>query len=263
MTPMLGDAGRRVLDALLEERALLAFDYDGTLAPIRRRTIEAWLPKRTQALWGELCRRIPCAVISGRGLADLRRRMKGTGPCTLVGNHGMEPDYAQLDGSRWIRQTKRWVATLRARLRRFPGVVVEGKRYSLSVHWRGVPNPRGLTERVREAARTLEGARMIAGKQVLNVVPAGAPNKGDALLATMRTNHCRHALFVGDDVTDEDAFALGRRHGVIGLRVRPREKSHAPFFLTTQSEVNSLLDYCLRRLPETPSASRRISSRRH
>src|SRR5262249_13350631 len=121
--------------------------------------------------------------------------------------------------------------------------------------------------------QTLPGARLIGGKQVLNVVPVGAPHKGDAVLAAMRHNHCRHALFVGDDITDEDGFALGPQRGGLVVRVRRRAASGARLYLASQGHVDAVLAYCLRwaeefhreKAPPSASASpwgRRISSPR-
>src|SRR5687768_17281983 len=116
MKHLLGKDGSSALRSLLGARSLLAFDYDGTLAPIRRHTVEAWLTPRTRELWTALGRLRPCAVISGRSLADLRLRMNGTGPCFLVGNHGIEPADTRVPRERWRAQTRAWVAELKTAL---------------------------------------------------------------------------------------------------------------------------------------------------
>jgi trehalose 6-phosphate phosphatase len=242
MTYLLSRAGKAFLRELLQEETLLGFDYDGTLAPIQRRSIDAWLRPKTQVLWSQLCARYRCAVISGRGLADLRHRMEGTGHSILVGNHGMEPDHGRPRGTRWQDQVARWANWLTEALAPLQGVQVEAKRFSLSIHWRGVPHGGHVSRSVWRIAQRLRGARLIKGKQVLNVLPRGAKNKGDAVLYAMGRARCRNALFVGDDFTDEDAFALP---SVIGVRVGRKRNTRAQYHLHTQGEVDSLLEFLL------------------
>jgi trehalose 6-phosphate phosphatase len=71
------------------------------------------------------------------------------------------------------------------------------------------------------------------------VIPAGFPNKGDAVVTLLRRMRLDTALYAGDDVTDEDAFAVGPPR-VFGVRVGPGP-SRAPWRLRSQAEVDALL----------------------
>lgn len=75
---------------------------------------------------------------------------------------------------------------------------------------------------------------------MLNVVPAEAPDKGAALLRAREQLRCRRALYVGDDDTDEDVFAL-RLPEVLGIRVGERRSSQARYALRSQLEIDALL----------------------
>jgi trehalose 6-phosphate phosphatase len=87
----------------------------------------------------------------------------------------------------------------------------------------------------------LVGARTIKGKMVVDLMPEGAPNKATALLAQRKQARCRAAVYVGDDRTDEDAFALAAREPVLGIRVGKRARSRAPYYLPRQDDVDRLL----------------------
>jgi trehalose 6-phosphate phosphatase len=75
---------------------------------------------------------------------------------------------------------------------------------------------------------------------VLNLVPHGAPTKGDALLRVAREERCDHAIYVGDDHTDEDAFSVPGLE-VFAVRVGRTHTSLAPYFVHTPNEVGALL----------------------
>jgi trehalose 6-phosphate phosphatase len=71
------------------QRVLLAFDFDGTLAPIVRNPEAATMRRRTSKLLAEVARRYPCAVISGRSRADVMEKVAEIPLRALFGNHGM------------------------------------------------------------------------------------------------------------------------------------------------------------------------------
>jgi trehalose-phosphatase len=130
-------------------------------------------------------------------------------------------------------------------------VVVENKSYSLSFHYR--------TTNQRDAARALISRivaelspppRIVLGKSVVNVMPPTASHKGTALLEYMRRLDCNAALYVGDDVTDEDVFALrdariltvriGRKNVPrLGIFYKDRQKSPRCFGCSSRSPTRA------------------------
>jgi trehalose 6-phosphate phosphatase len=84
------------------------------------------------------------------------------------------------------------------------------------------------------------------GKLVLNILPARASDKGKALLAMQRRLKLPYAIYVGDDVTDEDVFALGRPRRLLGIVVGDGEGSKASFRLPRQREIDRLLEAILK-----------------
>ena len=75
----------------------------------------------------------------------------------------------------------------------------------------------------------------------MNVLPEGAPDKGYALEEQRVRFRCERAIYVGDDETDEDAFARGEAGRVLSVRVGARRASRANFYLRDQSEIDRLL----------------------
>jgi trehalose 6-phosphate phosphatase len=72
-------------------------------------------------------------------------------------------------------------------------------------------------------------------------LPVGAPNKAAALQSELRRLRCQAALYLGDDQTDEDVFALDRRLPLLAVRVGRRPRSLAPYYLPSQADVDGLL----------------------
>lgn len=164
--------------------------------------------------------------------------MEGTGIRELVGNHGAEPWEG---GAKARRQTSQWARALCRELTGIPGLRIENKIFSLTVHYRQCKAKREIHDRILRAARDLPHARIVGGKQAISLVSWDAPNKGYALTARLDRLGCR-AVFVGDDATDEDVFAL-RDDRILTVRVGRRKASQAQYFLKTQQEIDDLLRF--------------------
>ena len=170
-------------------RRLLAFDIDGTLAPIVSLPRDARIPDRSQRLLAELAQHNTVAVITGRGVGDAQRMVKFK-PRYLVGSHGAEgvPGF-EAAGQSYARTCALWTQALHAEdeaWRTIPGVTLEEKTYSLAFHYRHAED-HDAARRILES-RILHLSpwpRMIAGKCVLNFVPRDAPHTGDAFARTV------------------------------------------------------------------------------
>ena len=228
-----------VLAQLAWSRVLLAFDFDGTLAPIVPDRRAAAMRKRTSQLFAQACSRYPCAVISGRAQSDVLTRLAGARVKYVVGNHGLEPG---TELAYFARQTARAAPLLREGLASLSGIDVEDKRYSLSVHYRRSRHKASARAAIDSAVAALPcQMRTIRGKQVVNVVPEGAPHKGDAILQLRKLAEADTALYVGDDLTDEDVFALDQPGRLLTVRVGVSRSSAAAYFLRHQREIDILL----------------------
>jgi trehalose 6-phosphate phosphatase len=234
----------RTLDPLAGARVLLAFDFDGTLAPIVADRERAAMRRRTHALLAAAAELYPCAVISGRARGDVAARLGSIPVKYVVGNHGMEPAAAPAAGAHAITLAR---PLLERALAVHPGIEIEDKRYSLSIHYRASPQKRAARRAIETAVAALPGPmRLIPGKLVANVVPAGARHKGTSLLELRERELADIAVYVGDDVTDEDAFALHRPGQVLAMRVGRAAASAAPFYLRDQREIDRLLAHVVK-----------------
>jgi trehalose-phosphatase len=207
-------------------RLMLLLDFDGTLAPIRRRPELARLGPSERALLRRLNREgARVAVVSGRSLADLRLRV-GLPDVHYVGVFGLQ---AAEPGWRWThpraRAAARALAALAARLRRafadLPGVIVENKGAGVSVHYRAVPaSRRGPFDRRLRRVRALavRGVRWRRGQRAWEATPVAAWDKGRAVLMLWRRHGRPFLVALGDDRFDEPMFRAARGRGG-GLRV--------------------------------------------
>jgi trehalose 6-phosphate phosphatase len=232
---------RRLLEQVAWSEVLLAFDFDGTLAPIVSAREDAAMTATTRRLLGEVALRYPCVVLSGRSRADLTPRLRGLPLREIVGNHGLEPPSGLgRRTARFAAQVARWAPQLVRALRPHQGVVVENKGVSMAVHFRASREKSRARRAILDALAPLGPLRILGGKQVINVLPPGATDKGLALEAARRRAGCEAALYVGDDETDEDVFAL-RAGRTLGIRVGRRRGSRAEYYLRDRDEIDVLL----------------------
>lgn len=264
MNDIFGSEGREELARFARSNVFLAFDYDGTLAPIAPHPDRAHLRSATRSLLEKLSVAYPCAVISGRARMDALERLGHIQRWQASGNHGAEVLGATEPYERKVRE---WAPLVRASLEGHGGVLVEDKQFSISIHYRNAVDPRAAMAAIEQLTRTLDGARILGGKMVVNLIPADAPHKGIALDCMRRWAGCDTAIFVGDDVTDEDAFALPAAE-VLSIRVGAAAGSHARFFLDGQKDIDRLLaellelrvgrQHVVRRDPRQPARGARL-----
>jgi trehalose 6-phosphate phosphatase len=239
MRHLLSPENAEVLLQMGWSNVLLGFDFDGTLSPIVADRDAARMRKRTAQLLTRLCALYPVAVISGRSRADVAARLQGVPVAYVVGNHGLEPGG---NLRRFQRESKAARRALEVALQDLQGLDIEDKRYSLALHYRRSRQKRALRAAIEHAVAALPVAmRTIAGKLVLNVVPADAPTKADALLALRSRQGSDTVLYVGDDVTDEDVFEVDQPGRLLSVRVGESHSSAAPYFLRSQREIDQVL----------------------
>jgi trehalose 6-phosphate phosphatase len=241
---------------------LLALDFDGTLAPIVERPEEAVLADGLRPLLQRLsgAKDYTVAVVSGRSLTDVRERADVPG-VVYAGNHGMEIEgadarYTDPDAVSVRHVMEALIEGLGWTLAPVKGAIVEDKGLSLSVHYRLVAPARQplVVEEVRRAVASLpDSGRVVLreGKKVVEVRPALSWDKGKAIafLSTVVSERLGQAplpVYVGDDVTDEDAFReVNAQDGlsiVVGLEGRT---SVAKYGLASIAQVKDFLELLL------------------
>ena len=271
MNPLFSPEGRAALKRLAQRATLYGFDFDGTLAPIVSRPDDALASAVTERKLATLGALVPVVILTGRSVADMRRRIEFT-PLHLIGNHGAEglpsplhhsladsltaSDVAPGHGTiarEWLHQ---WPGAI-APHSDDPGIFVEDKTYSISIHYRLAADREAAERAVAAAVATLvPQPRLIGGKCVFNLLPDGAPDKGNALTTLVRFEHCDAAFYIGDDETDEAVFYGAPAHWVT-VHIGESEDSAARFFIEHQSEIDRCLDFLIADAETSGSAKTR------
>jgi trehalose 6-phosphate phosphatase len=237
---ILAQPHRALLETFLRTPVLVAFDYDGVLAPIAPTPGEARMRPHTRELLTRVAQRYRCEVVSGRALEDLTQRLQGVPLFGLSGNFGREPA-----GRRPPVRVQAWVDLLRRALAPYEGLLVEDKAYSVTIHYRHAVDRTAARRAIRLAVRCLPGARAVDGIEAVSLMPWPGPTKGSALQEARRRAGCTHAIYIGDDSTDEDAFASASPRHLLAIRVGASSHTQAAFHLQNQATVDVFLETLL------------------
>jgi trehalose 6-phosphate phosphatase len=234
----------------------LASDFDGTLAHIVRLPGLAVVRPRARRALGRLARlpRARVALVSGRRLTDLSRRAHVPG-VFLAGLLGIETRAPGVRKKRVnLRRGQRVPPALHRQLEElceaFPGAWLEPKGWSAALHYRALPA--GRVASFRAAARALvrrhrDSTELAEAKMAFEIRPRGAPGKAETLDKWLGpTGDGRLDLFIGDDALDEEAHALVRRRGGIGILVGDRA-SRARYRLGDPDQVARFLEWLEKR----------------
>lgn len=241
MKRALGAEGQAALRECARRDALLAFDFDGTLAPIVPRPEEAKLRPETHRLLVQLARERSCLVLSGREPPDLAGRLRGIALVGCVGNHGASFGLGAAARKAAIARASRWRLQLDEQLGGRSDIELTDQGISLAVHFRRASNPAATRRTIRRAVAALPRACALDGKFVVNVLPADFAHKGSVLRTIARNKGAATVLFVGDDVTDEAAFRMAVAPCFVTIRVGRDSNSAARYYLSSQSEIDELL----------------------
>jgi trehalose 6-phosphate phosphatase len=215
----------------LLDGAALFLDFDGTLVELAEAPDAIRVPGHLHPLLERLSDRLGgcVAIVSGRAIADLDRHL-GALAIAVSGSHGLELRFA--DGRLHAPPAPDALAAARAEIRQFAerndGLLVEEKPASIALHFRAAPEQEEAAGRLFDGLAARTGLTVQPGKMVLELRPAGA-DKGDALVQLMAEPAFagKRPVFVGDDLTDEHAFAAAAEMGGAGILVGPARATAA------------------------------------
>jgi len=233
-----------------DDRPAVFLDYDGTLTPIVSRPDRALLMDSTRAILRTLAAKMPVAILSGRDLNDVRKRVD-IDRIVYAGSHGF--DIAGPRGVRRQEATEFLPALdfaekeLREKLAGIAGALIERKRFSIAAHYRNVneSDVSKVEQCVNEVAERHRELRKMDGKKVYEMLPGVDWDKGKAVLWLLKTLGLERAkgrpIYIGDDRTDEDAFSALEKSGV-GILVSEQPRSTAArYALKNPAEVERFL----------------------
>ena len=232
----------QVKELVATRRPVVFLDFDGTLSDITAHPDSATLVDGAAEALRALAEQCPVAVISGRDLADVRERVK-VDEVWYAGSHGLElmaPDgtyHENAGAADLIGTLARAACRLAEMIGDISGIELEHKRFAVAVHYRNA-DPAEI-DRVTAAVRSLgrsEGLRTTAGRKVIELRPNLYWEKGTTLnwlLERIQASDCAAdaasvlPIYIGDDITDEDAFDAVQFDGV-GIVVRHAEHGDRP-----------------------------------
>jgi trehalose 6-phosphate phosphatase len=214
-------------------------DVDGVLAPIVQHPDDAHMPETTRRPLIEVAKRYRVvACVSGRRASDARR-IVSLGSIAYLGSHGSEvlrPGAIAPELDRelqaWTRRVQNFAHSAYGEELKRLRVRLEDKEAIAALHWRGVPDEEAAEEAVREVAEQAERSGFVVhwGKKVLEIRPPVRIDKGAGIVHLLRDRDLGAALYVGDDMTDLDAFrgldelvASGRLGCAVKVGVRSDE----------------------------------------
>jgi trehalose-phosphatase len=210
------------VDLAAAPRLLVVCDFDGTISPLVDDPAEATIAAASATALNALST-LPgtvVAVVSGRGLDDLRARLGEHGAWSLVGSHGAEALGCSVSLNADQRAT---LDALEGELVEiadaFPGAAVERKPRGIAFHFRraDAQAAAGLVQRVLGVGERFAGLHPRRGKCVIEFAVERV-TKGDAITSLRAIHTPSRIVFLGDDSTDEDAFAALRSEDV-GVKV--------------------------------------------
>ncbi len=236
-----------------ENSPAIFLDYDGTLTPIVEDPAEAILSAKTRQVIKHLAKHYSVAIVSGRDLDDIRK-LVCIENIAYAGSHGFDifgpigSVRSQAQGKQFLPALDRAEKKLRKVLGDIEGVFIERKKFGIAVHYRMVNDNEiiKLEECFDRVASHSPKLQKTAGKKIWELRPDVKWDKGKALLALMEELFADSSkimpLYIGDDITDEDAFRDIRDHGISIVVGKSRRKTLADYKLRNTEEVREFLE---------------------
>jgi trehalose 6-phosphate phosphatase len=174
----------------------------------------------------------------GSPILRIANRLDGLPFRHVFGNHGIEPALVSAAGTTLVGE---WVRLVELRLEGWPGIEIEDKTHSLTVHYRHARDRSRARVAITSAVRELRGARPIGGTEAISLIPKSGANKGVALQYARQLCGCDKVIYVGDDTTDEDAFGSAPPDRLLGIRIGAHDRSRSSFRLYSQRDIDAFL----------------------
>jgi len=250
------------LEKKLSNKYIMLFlDYDGTLTPIVETPKKANISLSTKDLLKRLSQKHNCkiAIISGRALEDIKNKISIKN-IIYSGNHGLQIEGPRIKFEATVSQRYKSILEqtkkeLDGRLSTIKGALIEDKGFSLSLHYRladkkQIPFIKTVFDKVVINYLVRGKIKIKSGKKVLEVRPPVEWDKGKIvlwLLARQQANLVNKKIipiYIGDDITDEDAFEVLKNKGLTIFVGNPKP-SHAKYYLKNTKEVFELLNRIL------------------
>lgn len=254
------DSEKKFIERIQNSRILLLLDYDGTLTPIAESPDKAVLSKEARALLEGVSKCPGCqvAILSGRALSDVKKLVALKG-IIYIGNHGLEIEgpeirFESLASPRIKAVLEQIEKELYEQTKFIPGILVEDKGLTLSVHYRLVEGKKNeqliksIVHKITKPYIVRKEIKTGEGKKVIEIKPPVEWDKGKAALWLLGREQFASGqgkvfpICIGDDMTDEDAFMALKSKGLTVLSGRPRP-SYAQYYVNDSQDVLKFLKW--------------------
>ncbi len=252
----------QIFQKLEEGRLAIFLDYDGTLTPIVDDPAQALLQDKVRRLLRSLSERWSVIIMTGRALQDILC-LVGLESLAYAGCHGFsiqcrQSSFVEEPGKRFLPALDKAEKELCERVKYLQGVRLERKPYSMAIHYRQADEsvlPK-LERCVDEVVESNPDLMKTVGKKIFELRPRVDWNKGKALLYLIQKLHVDQSrivpLYIGDDVTDEDAFEAIADIGIGILVSEDNQATAATYRVNNPDEVAIFLEELLKFAGEEP-----------
>ncbi|WP_321494787.1 trehalose-phosphatase [uncultured Desulfobacter sp.] len=241
-----------ILQQAGDRKPVLFLDYDGTLTPIVNDPEKAFLDQGTRQILEKVAEKWVVAVISGRDLRTIQQFVQ-LDNLYFAGSHGFDiagPANLTLEmqkGKDFLPVLDIAQGHLEEKLADIPGAAIERKKFSIAIHYRNVKQT--AAQSVKQAVRQVQAAhpelRITEGKKVFELQPDIDWHKGKALIWLMEKlnldQDTYYPLYIGDDITDEDAFETLEKIGTSIIVKGSFHPTSADFVLENTRETAAFL----------------------
>lgn len=252
--PSVLESFSKLVADIKNSQPLLFLDFDGTLAPIVENHEDAAISNEMRSLVEKLSKKYSLAVVSGRGLADVSKKMD-LPHIYYAGSHGFEiagPGGFTKDNEEAVKVLpifEEIEPLLKKELGVIPGVDFERKKFTLAIHYRKVQEEQEgeVHDIVREIVNNYPELTKAEGKKVIEIRPAIDWHKGKAvefLKTQLSDQQDSFSIYIGDDVTDEDAFEYVQ-NGIGILVGEHSKKTYADYGVKDIEEVKIFFERLL------------------
>ncbi len=234
------------------KKIVVFLDYDGTLTPIVERPEDAILESEMRDVLKDLSKKSTVAIVSGRDRLDVQERVRldniyyaGSHGFDIKGPEGFEK--AHDEGEQFIEILDRVQAELEESLQDIEGAQVERKKFSVATHYRRVSDQdvENVKKRVDTVLNEHHSLQKSGGKKVIEIQPAIDWHKGKALrwliYALGFEDDKVVPLYIGDDLTDENAFREIKQDGIAIVVATEQKKTDAHYMLSDTDAVRGFL----------------------
>ncbi|HKJ41245.1 MAG TPA: trehalose-phosphatase [Sunxiuqinia sp.] len=238
-------------------KAAFFFDYDGTLSPIVSQPEDAIMDAEMRHTIKQFAQQYPLAIVSGRDMHDVKK-LVNLNELIYAGSHGfhiegpdnlkMEHDDAQSILSLLDELETKMQIEMKTQI---DGVRIDRKKYAIAVHYRNVADSKvaAVQKYVKDLTDKYDELKLGTGKRILEMKPAIDWDKGKAVYWLLEQLNLKEEetlpIYIGDDVTDEDAFRAVAGRGIGILVGEHDEPSAADYSLKSVDEVKLFLDRLL------------------